>query len=797
MRRAVAIILSFILFLCLFSGIAFAEDLTFTTKGGTWSKVNESTYIMDTDRDGITDVTLVKNGNEWEYRFVVPDPDAQYYAWEEDVPEGYELEGKGSRQDPMILNESHVKYSHTPNVSDEGVNSGNGPAWQDVVDVVTIPGAESLKVTVTHGMYSTSDHPYWVCLWEGAHDTYLPSVNFDTSVTGKLSCPLTSFTPVTESFVVSGDTVTIGFRSTGYSTGFGYYAVIEGVSDSFKEQPSLVNKKDVPQLETGGFELTKKTVDSNGNDINSDSRFGFAIELSNQDSNSVLDKYLTGSWQFGDLVFNDGVSSVYLKNGDSVSVRDIPVGLYYTITEDPALGWDVPDYNAVLLVSKVKSSPLVTVGSSYVYDGQIVDSSTYAITCTNKLDEASDVELETTSLVVSKTGAEQVQADDKFGFNIVFYGLLNNTKYQYKIGNTTYDFTTDTSGITDVSFELGFDSSAEFRDIPANIGVKYQVREAACDYVSSYEISNSSVVDNKTNTEKQTDLSTSKLPLSTGDSPVIVFTNTGDSVPDPELFNISVRKEWNDGDNKDGLRPESVTVYLTDNGDVVGSVLLDEHNSWTASFGNLSKFRLDGVTLCDYKISEVSVPGYKCEIQKESDTSYVLTNTAIDTGNLFVSKRFDNPDKVQNNPQFAYGMDVDFAFTLCMSKDGMPVSGVFDLDSEKGTKTGSIVFDDTGVAQFTLKQGESICIENLPAGAEYELSEQEYKDFVPKGNRIVTGAVNRNGTVSIDYVNQLDDGPKTELPATGGMGSEVFILLGGMICMVVAIVFVKTRRGVR
>lgn len=797
MRRAVAIILSFVLFLCLFSGIVFAEDITFTTKGGTWSKVNESTYIMDTDGNGITDVTLVKNGNEWEYRFVVPDPDAQYYVWEEDVPEGYELEGKGSRQDPMILNERHVKYSHTPNVNDVGVQNGNCSAWQDTVDVVTIPGAESLKVTIKHGVYNTTTYPYWVCLWEGAHDTYKPSTDFGSSVSGKLACGVNGSTPVTKEFTIQGDSVTIGFRTQGYGVGFGYYAIVEGQGEELNKTPSLVNKKDVSQLETGGFTLIKKTVDSKGNDIDSDVRFGFGIELSNQDSSSSLDKYLTGSWQFGDLVFNNGVSSVYLKNGDSVSVRDVPAGLYYTITEDSGVGWDVPDYNVVLSGSKAKSSPPVTAGPSYAHRGLVVGSSTYDITCVNKRDESFEVELETTNLVVSKTGAEQVQADDKFAFNIVFYGLLDNTKYQYKIGDATYDFMTDTSGITDVSFELGFDSSAEFLGIPSDIGVKYQVREAACDYVSSYEISNSSVVDNKTNTEKQTDLSTAKRPLLTGDSPVIVFTNTGDPVSDPELLNISVRKEWNDGDNKDGLRPESVTVYLTDNGDVVGSALLDEHNSWTAIFGNLSKFRADGVTPCDYKISEVSVPGYKCEIQKESDTSYVLTNTAIDTGSLLVSKRFDNPDKVQNNPQFAYGMDLDFAFTLHVSKDGLPVSGVFDLDSEKGTKTGSVVFDETGMAQFTLKQGESVCIENLPAGAEYELAEQEYKDFVPKGNRIVTGDVCRDSTVTIDYVNQADDGPKTELPATGGMGSEVFVVLGSLICIVVVIKFVKTRRGER
>lgn len=787
MRRLIAVCLSILLFLSVFSVFAMAEDITFTTKGGTWSRVNENTYIMDTDGDGITDVTLVKNGSEWEYRFVVPDPNAQYYVWEEDVPDDYTLESKGSRQNPLILNEKHVKYSHTPNVSDAGVQSGNCSAWQDVSDVVTIPGATSLKVTIKHGVYNTTTYPYWVCLWEGDHADYKPSTNFSSSVTGKLSCAVNSSKAVTQTFTIPGDSVTIGFRTQGYGSGFGYHATVEGFGEGLNKNDPIVNKKDVPELKTGGFVLEKRTVDAGGNDLASDVRFGFDISLSAYDSS--CEKYLSGTYSFGDLVFTDGHSSVYLKNGDSASVSGLPVGLGFDIDESLTVGWDDP----IVETERTYGSGPIEIPDGY---GWVVEDGTmYHIVFTNKKQPDETPDLEYTSLRVVKKGAEQVTPGDVFKFNVLFWDLPENMTYRYRLGDEEYTFEADSSGVTDIVVELGFDSDVEFMNIPANVGVKYQVLEAACDYVAGYDVSNSVVVDSKVNIEKNQDLATMKLPLQAGDAPVLLFTNKGEPVPDPEKLNISVRKEWNDNENANGLRPESITVYLTDNGNVIASALLDEHNSWSAVFRDLDKFRPDGVTLCDYVLSEVFVPGYRCEITKESDVSYVIVNSAIDTGDLLVTKQLFDLDKIQNSEAFSYGVDLDFKFDVSITKDGKPVSGVFDFDSSVGSKSGSIVFDEMGQAEFSLKQGESVCISDLPSGAEYEIAEVEHKDFVPRGDRIVVGTIKTNEISQVNYVNEADVGPKLEMPDTGGIGVWLLMVLGVSFVLVGFIYFVKIRRN--
>ena len=65
---------------------------------------------------------------------------------------------------------------------------------------------------------------------------------------------------------------------------------------------------------------------------------------------------------------------------------------------------------------------------------------------------------------------------------------------------------------------------------------------------------------------------------------MIVYTITEDKVPGyttkidgyniintyvPETVNISGKKTWNDDDNKEGLRPEEITIYLYANGERV------------------------------------------------------------------------------------------------------------------------------------------------------------------------------------------------------------------------------------
>lgn len=93
-------------------------------------------------------------------------------------------------------------------------------------------------------------------------------------------------------------------------------------------------------------------------------------------------------------------------------------------------------------------------------------------------------------------------------------------------------------------------------------------------------------------------------------------------------IDIPVTKEWSDDNNKDGIRPESVTVVLIENGNNKGLferfLVLSESNNWTAAFTDLPLER-DGKTIA-YSIHEDAVPGYETSVAGDVPTGFVVTN---------------------------------------------------------------------------------------------------------------------------------------------------------------------------
>ena len=97
-------------------------------------------------------------------------------------------------------------------------------------------------------------------------------------------------------------------------------------------------------------------------------------------------------------------------------------------------------------------------------------------------------------------------------------------------------------------------------------------------------------------------------------------------------FGITVTKAWDDADNRDGMRTDSVTVHVYANGvDTGKSAVLSKENGWTAEFGSD-----DGLTVLDtdgnqisYTLVEDAVNGYSPNVVlKQGDSGYVfeLTN---------------------------------------------------------------------------------------------------------------------------------------------------------------------------
>ncbi len=155
----------------------------------------------------------------------------------------------------------------------------------------------------------------------------------------------------------------------------------------------------------------------------------------------------------------------------------------------------------------------------------------------------------------------------------------------------------------------------------------------------------------------------------TGDYTVTI-TNTHE----PEKTSLTVTKAWDDADNQDGIRPDSVTVELLQNGETVKdglfggtvSVTLDKGNNWTASFTDLDVYT-DGKENV-YGVQEVDVDGYTAVVDGDAETGYVITNTHTpETVDISGVKDWDD-----NNDQDGIRPD---SVEIVLLIDGEPASG--------------------------------------------------------------------------------------------------------------------------
>ena len=94
----------------------------------------------------------------------------------------------------------------------------------------------------------------------------------------------------------------------------------------------------------------------------------------------------------------------------------------------------------------------------------------------------------------------------------------------------------------------------------------------------------------------------------------------------PGKTTLSVTKQWDDQEDKDGLRPKSVKVQLYADGKKSGDVIeLSAENKWTHTFADLDK-NVKGKAVT-YTVEEVDVPrGYQVTKTDDGQGNVVLTN---------------------------------------------------------------------------------------------------------------------------------------------------------------------------
>lgn len=618
-----------------------SNDAFYTTEGGTWVQVDESTWTMDKDGNGKPDITLVKKGDRWEYLFQVQDDKAAYYGFESNIPDGYTIDGKGDRTNP-------------------------------------VHSSDAAGLTITNN---------------------------------------------------SG------------------------------EQP-----------EYGALRIRENTT---GSAADPEQYFRMNITLTCDATSKNTNKF-SGTMTFGNVTFTDGVGMVYLKNGESAEMTDIPAGTQFKIEQTAVDGY-----------AGTVTGGTAVADNAYAVTGTIEKDQTQEIVYTNQKDAPVVPPVKKGSFKVKKQ-IEHGNAADSFRFSGTLLGLEAGTDYTVEItrANQTKEqktLTANAAGSGYLEFDLKAEEVAEFKDFP--VGCNYQIEEEATDYTASYEITDERNPDNllaamskKENYEKNQTLSTQRETLDENEQAVVAFTNKKPA-PKADTVDISVTKKWSDQDNATQIRPDSVTVQIyqseddKEQGDMVATAQLDEASNWTTTFKELDKYPPNSKKPYVYKVEEVPVAGYVSAVTDDGHGNFTVTNTLSGekTGDLKVSKTVEGKGADQNK---------EFRFTMHLEKDGKPVTGTYSLDSGtgKGTKTGTVYFDGEDGATLTLKHGESAYITGIAAGTTYTVEETAYEDWVPslEDGTALTGTITADALAEVKVKNTYEPVADLTVGKTvrGSMGNK-------------------------
>lgn len=569
-----------------------------------------------------------------------------------------------------------------------------------------------------------------------------------------------------------------------------YYGWEEKVPDGYKvvgkgerKDPAISNQPDfsitneeetVTKPEYGSLKLSKVVA---GEDVDPSQNFLFEIKLTSADP--ALSDKLNGNITFGDVNFKDGKATVYLKHNDVVELRNIPAGVAWEIKEKATEG-----YKTEVVVGNDSATETDT--STGVIQKDATTEVAYTNTKISSTPGGGETPEDPTGSFKVKKVVENGSDTVEFYFSTALTGLKAQKVYTVKITNADntpkeeLSITSNAAGTAYVQFQLKNGEIAEFVALP--IGSNYQIKEDANDYTASYQITNEGNPDNlkavmsqNGNYEPKKELSTQKETLDADEKALITFTNSKPA-PKENTIDIEVKKSWNDGTDHT-KRPSEITVRLyqstsdKEEGDMIATAKLDESGGWTTTFKDMDRCPINSTTPYIYTIKEDPVAGYESKVTKDETTDkYTITNTlsTVATGDLRLSKTVEGTRA-----------DKEFRFELTMkTKDGEVLQGSFPLDSGegKGTKTGTIYFDENGKGTISLKDGESAYITGLPEGTRYDVKETAYVDWTPSllDGTAWSGTIQKGITSEIKVKNTYEEKRQLTVKKTveGSMGSK-------------------------
>ena len=368
-----------------------------------------------------------------------------------------------------------------------------------------------------------------------------------------------------------------GYQTEGYVVRQGEQG---GVMTDAGDTLRFVNTRD-----TGSLEIVKNL---DGRTAEFGREFEFTVTLSRNDNIALAGTYLTQSGRtvaFEDNAAGGVTARVRVAGGGSLTILGIPSGTSYTVSE--------ADYTA----DRYTTTSTGAVG--------VVETAAVRATFLNTRANPGYGALTVTKTVEAIGGAEI--PDTQFVFDIAltledgedFTGTLRTTRTSGETGRLYFN-----GGAA--SIRLSHGESVTLSGIP--LGTSYTVTERAA---QDMRVS-----------------STGSEGAIKGTGHMAAFVNTMTQA----YTDLIVRKAWNDANDAQKLRPQSVTVDVTRNGQTITTLTLNAANRWTQTLTQLPMFDDNGEAY-GYDVVENDVPeGYTASVVTRGTTFTVINTHRIDDG---------------------------------------------------------------------------------------------------------------------------------------------------------------------
>ena len=526
---------------------------------------------------------------------------------------------------------------------------------------------------------------------------------------------------------------------------------------------------------TAAFTNSKSTGDIavsktvKGNAGESDREFHFTLTLNATGLNG----------QYGDMVFTNGIAQFTLKSGETKSASGLPVGIGYTVAETEA---------------NTEGYTTTSVGAT----GTTAEGETRTAAFTNTRRNGN---ISVTKAVKGNGG----EADRNFNFTLTLDD--NNI-------NGTYGDMDFTNGVTQFTLKSGETKTAF--SLPVGCSYEVVEAEANTDYYTTTSQNTTGTVEEGqtkqvsfTNTRYTGNLTISKEISGNGSNPEdifhfeielsdnlsgaygdVTFTDgkaevalkggesvTAEGIPAGIKYTVTEKEANQNGyattatGNAGSIKAETTETAAFTNTKLVGALTVAKKVIGNA--GNTDKEFHFTVTLNDTNINgtfgdmefengvanftlkhdqskvasglpngisytvteqEANQDGYTTTMSGESGTISANTPAAAEFVNAKYSGAFSVTKQVNGQES-----DQEFGFTATLS------------DSSVNGQYGDLTFTD-GVAQFTLKHGETKTVSGLPVGITYTVTENEVAGYTSEGKNS-TGEIHAEETEEVLFVN--------------------------------------------